>query len=89
MTRYNLLRGDVEEIAEGIKLRILASKVTTTVYVRPDGGVLTERTNDSRRTQDLPDSWLVGVYTRSTKCDELEDDLVVRLAELTGRKVAA
>lgn len=87
MTRYNILQHEIEDVAEGIKLRMLASKAPMTVYVRDDGGVLTDRTHDSRRTHDLPAGWLVGCYTPKAKCDDLEDDLVMRLAEL--RAVAA
>ena len=65
---------------------MMASKKTLAVYVRDDGGVLTEHAHDVRRSYELPNSWLVGIYTRATSCAELEDDLVIRLGELRAAK---
>lgn len=84
----NLLRQDVEEVAEAIKLRLMNQPQTHTIYVEPDGSVVMERVTDPRRKLQPPDHWILGVYTPRVKVAELEDDLVVRYHELRGRKAA-
>lgn len=89
MSVLNLLRQDVEEVAESVKLRMMRTGKETELYVGDDGRVLIDSVHDPRRAQELPGAWLVGVYTRKVTCEELEDDLVQRLGEIRPMRVAA
>lgn len=83
----NVLTDEIEEIAESIKLRMMARGGTWAVYVRDDGKMLMDHVGDSRRIRDLPDEWLLARYTRAMTTAGIEDDLVCRMWEL--RKEAA
>lgn len=72
----NLLRQDVEEVAEAIKFQLILQEETMSVYVEPDGSVVMERAGASRRKLQMPDHWLLGVYTHKVRLPELEDDIV-------------
>ena len=83
----NLLAMEVEDVAEAIKLRLMGTTCPMTVHVSDSGDVMLERANDPRRAYELPVEWLLGTYTRKAKCDDIEDDLVVRWHELRpGRR---
>lgn len=82
--KTNLLRIGAEEAAEIIKRRMLQDKKSMTVYVDDRGGLRTQRcTDDGRRLNDLPVSWLVGNYTPRVPQTHLEDDLSARIRELS------
>lgn len=83
----NVLTDEIEEIAESIKLRMMARGGTWSVYVRDDAEMRMERLSDGHRLRDLPDAWLVGRYTKAIPTSVIEDDLVCRMWEL--RKAAA
>lgn len=86
-TTINLLRDEIERVAEVIKLRLVSRRQPCSVHVEPDGSVVVERLDEPRRKLPLPDHWLVGIYTPKVKLAELEDDLVCRYNELR-RKAA-
>ncbi len=79
---WNILRDEIEAIAEAVKLRAIRDQSGQLVYVRPSGDLLTERVGDSRRTQDLPGEWLVGCYTSKALCRDIAADLGMRRMEL-------
>lgn len=80
----NVLTDEIEEIAESIKLRMIARGGTWAVYVRDDGKMLMDRVSDGRRIRDLPDESLVARYTKHAPTTDIEDDLVCRMWELRG-----
>lgn len=80
----NLITGEIEDIAEMVKLRISTNRVTYSVYADNDGKVILDRTHDPRRSMMIPDAYLVGVYTRKAKVLDIEDDLVARLREIAA-----
>ncbi len=83
----NLLAMEVEDVAEAIKLRLMGASSPMTVHVSDSGDVMMERAYEPRRAYELPAEWLLGTYTRKAKCDEIEDDLVLRWHELRpGRR---
>lgn len=86
--KHNLLTSEVEEVAEWIKLRIMASTNAHMVLVRDDGAVVLARHDQPTTSKPIPDHWHVGTYRKGIKVADIEDDLVARLAELRG-KVAA
>lgn len=83
----NVLTDEIEEIAESIKLRMIARGGTWTVYVGDDGKMYMDRKNEERRSRELPDAWILARYTKGVPVSDIEDDLVCRMWEL--RKVAA
>lgn len=84
----NILRDEVEDVAEAIKLRILANGGTWEVHAGPDGQVHMDRPDNPEFSSPPPDAWLVGVYTRQSKCEEIEEDIMLRLREIQPRRVA-
>ena len=80
----NIITGEIEDIAEVVKLRIATNRVTYSVYADNDGDVILDRTHDTRRAWVIPDSYLVGVYTRRAKVVDIEDDLVARRREIAA-----
>lgn len=79
----NLLEQDVEQVAEAVKLRVIARTGTIAVYVRPDGSVVMEKVGEERAAQEMPAHWMVGTYDRKALVAEIEDDLSLRYRELT------
>lgn len=84
----NLLRDGAAETARKVKLRIIARAGIWGVHVRPDGGVLMDKSGDVRRSADTPESWFVGTYSRSAPVADIEADLAERALELV-QEVAA
>ncbi len=80
----NIITDEIEDIAELVKLRMTRSRVSYTVYAANDGKVILDRTHDPRRAMVIPDSYLVGVYTRRAKVSDIEDDLVARRREIAA-----
>ena len=80
----NIIRDEIEDIAELVKIRITRGRVSYTVYADNDGKVILDRTNDPRRGRPVPDGYLVGVYTRRAKVTDIEDDLVARRREIAA-----
>lgn len=77
----NLLTDEIEDIAERIKLRIIAKGGTYLVYAKPSG-VMSMGTPGEARIESHPDCNLVGCYTRTAQCADIEDDLRVRWREI-------
>ena len=80
----NLLTDEIEDIAELVKIRIIRGRAGYTVYADNTGQVILDRTCDPRRAMVIPDSYLVGVYTRRAKVMDIEDDLVERRREIAA-----
>lgn len=80
----NIITGEIEEIAEFVKLRMTRGRVGYTVFADNDGEVILDRTNDPRRAMVIPDAFLVGVHTRKAQVVDIEDDLVERRRELAA-----
>lgn len=78
----NILSCDVEDVAEAIKLRILARVSQWHVYVNDDGGVIMDGHQSTRRPHNIDSAWMIGVYTNKTPCAVIEDDLKERLREI-------
>lgn len=79
---WNILRDEIEAVAEAVKLRAIRDQCGQLVYVLPSGDLLTERVGDGRRKRDLPSEWLVGCYTSKAMCREIEGDLRMRYGEI-------
>ena len=80
----NIITGEIEDIAELVKIRMTRSRVSYTVYADNDGEVILDRTHDPRRGRPVPDGYLVGVYTQRATVADIEDDLVARRRELAA-----
>lgn len=78
----NVLTDDIEEIADSIKLRMVARGGVWAVYVDDGGRMLMDRVSDGRRIRDLPDESLVARYTKGIPTADIEDDLVCRMREI-------
>ncbi|MCC8492304.1 hypothetical protein [Xanthomonas citri] len=78
----NILRDEIEDIAERIKLKLL-SKGAQCVYAKPSGTVAVYQVADSRNELCSP-ACMVGSYTRSARVADIEDDLMARRRELAG-----
>lgn len=78
----NLLREDIEDIAERIKLRVLA-KGPHTVFVKRNGTTNLYPASDAR-VQAHDDLDLVGSYTRQARVVDIEDDLRTRMREIAA-----
>lgn len=76
----NILRDEIEDIAERIKLKLLSSGPQC-VYAKHTGTVAVYRSSDVRNETCSP-ACMVGSYTRAARVAEIEDDLMARLAEL-------
>ena len=81
-THWNLRRDGIAACANMVKLRLTATGGVLSVYVRESGDVVTERTNDPRRSHPLPAEWLAGVYTKRAQCDDIAEDLQARALEM-------
>lgn len=78
----NVLTDEIEDIAESIKLRMIARGGTWAVHVGDDGKMLMDRVSDGRRLRDLPEESLVGRYTKVIPTADIKDDLVYRMREI-------
>lgn len=78
----NLLHDEIEDIAERIKLKILA-RGQQCIYARESGAITAYHVNDERNLQLSPHT-LIGSYTRTARCEDIEGDLRERLAEIAG-----
>ncbi len=78
----NLLHDEIEEIAERIKLRILA-KGPHAVFVKRAGQVSLYHPNDERTDRCYPLD-LIGSYTRAAAVADIEDDLRARRREIAA-----
>lgn len=84
VVKLNILRSEIEKVAESIKLKLISRGGTWRVYVLPDGDVVLERIDQPAKLE-KPDHWLIGTYTKAVKVEELEDDLTARYHELRRR----
>lgn len=82
--RMNLLADGAAELAEAIKLRLMAKRDTVTVYVDGHGVVRVDPFTMDDTAKTPPASWIVGTYVPTAALDMIEDDLAVRLAEIRG-----
>jgi len=87
--KVNIRRDGVEEVADAVKLALLAHKTPFDVYLDGDGFLRMDNVNLSKRVNPLPAEWLVGRFTRAVKVDDLEDALVAHLNEIRQRKQEA
>lgn len=78
----NILRTDIEDVAEAIKLRLMTRDLAAQVGVDSAGDVSIVWAGG----KDVPAAWLVGTYTRKAKVDDIEFDLVERLRELQASR---
>ncbi|AJQ88063.1 hypothetical protein ACQR5V_21465 [Xanthomonas oryzae pv. oryzicola] len=78
----NLLRDEIEDIAERIKLKLIA-KGPQCVYAKHTGTVAVYRASDVRNETCSP-ACMVGSYTRAVKVVEIEDDLRARMREIAA-----
>jgi hypothetical protein len=80
---WNVVRDGADACAEVIKLRLIGSGYKKMdVTVDDEGFMRSDRVEDNKRLKDLPAHWLVGRYTRSALCVDIETDLRMRLMEL-------
>ena len=82
LAKMNILHADIEDVAEAIKLRILANGGTWEISVGPDGAVYDDNLDSSGLGRPLPESWLVGTYTTKARVSMIEEDLMIRLREI-------
>lgn len=82
LAKMNILHADIEDVAEAIKLRILANGGTWEISVGPDGAVYDDNLDSSGLGRPLPESWLVGTYTTKARVSMIEEDLTIRLREI-------
>ena len=82
LAAMNIRVSDIEDVAEAIKLRILANGGTWEISVGPDGAVYDDNLDSSGLGRPLPESWLVGTYTTKARVSMIEDDLMIRLREI-------
>lgn len=87
-TNINLLKDDIEKVAEVLKLRLLSRGGVWDIFVDAEGDVVMERTDQPSRALAPPDHWRVGTYTKAVKIEDLESDLVARYYELRPRRAA-
>lgn len=86
--KVNALRNGVEEAAEATKLHVIAYG-TTDLFIDDDGYVRCIRAeSDGLRTK-YQEHWRVGRYTRRSKTDDIEDDIVVRVREIRSLQAVA
>ncbi len=78
----NILHGDIKDIAEKIKLKLLA-KGPQCVYAKPTGIVSVYHSTDLRNEACSPEN-MVGTYNRKAKVAESEDDLMARRREISA-----
>lgn len=85
----NIIRTDIEDVAEAIKLKLMARDEPAQIGVDSAGDVTIVWPGKA----DVPAAWLVGTYTRKARVDDIEFDLVERLRELktetAKRRIAA
>ncbi|NJB80313.1 hypothetical protein [Xanthomonas arboricola] len=78
----NILRDEIEDIAEKIKLKLL-SKGAHCVYAKPTGTVAVYQAADARNETCSP-ACMVGSYTRAARVADIEDDLMERRREIAA-----
>lgn len=78
----NLLRDEIEEIAERIKLKVLAYGGQI-VWAKASGIVAVYKRNDERNDARAKADF-IGNYTRATSVADIEDDLMARRRELAA-----
>ncbi|WP_372362887.1 hypothetical protein ACCQ10_09330 [Xanthomonas sp. NCPPB 1325] len=78
----NLLREDIEDIAERIKLRVIA-KGPHAVFVKRNGTTNLYPVTDER-AMCRAGADLVGSYTRQAPVVDIEDDLRARMREIAA-----
>lgn len=77
----NILVGNTNFIATEIKARVSRNKRIMAVYVQPDGRILVDRADDSKRSRDLPPEDLLGCYGSKATIRNIEEDLEFKLKE--------
>ena len=82
LAKMNILHADIEDVAEAVKLRMLAAGGTWEISVGPDGAVYDDKLGSSGLGRPLPESWLVGTYTTKARVSMIEEDLMIRLREI-------
>jgi predicted amidohydrolase YtcJ len=85
--KMNLRRDEVEAVAEHIKKSMNRGSVFM-VYVADDGAVRVHNL-DHTKEDARPGHELVGTYRRGVHIDQIEDDLIERLRELTATTLRA
>ncbi|MCD9096171.1 hypothetical protein [Luteimonas fraxinea] len=78
----NIFRTDIEDIAESIKLKLMAHDEAAQIGVDSAGDVSIAWPDAA----DVPADWLIGTYTRKARVDDIEFDLVERLRELKAQQ---
>lgn len=78
--RCNVIRHGHEQAAEHVKCVILRSRGVQTLVVRPNGAM---RMYGSDRVSEEDRPYIVGAYTKTVLIEEIEDDLIFRLRELS------
>lgn len=79
--KSNLLAHEIEDVAEHIKRQMQRGSLYA-VYVADDGAVRIHNL-DHTRDDARPLHEMVGTYRRNIRIEQLEDDLIARLRELT------
>ena len=78
----NILKDEIEDIAEKIKLKLL-SKGPHCVYAKPSGTVAVYQAADARN-ETCSAAFLIGSYTRAARVADIEDDLMERRREIAA-----
>lgn len=77
----NLLRDGYEEVAEHVSRIIRKCRGSHAVVVRDTGAVCVYTKYE--RLPEREAACLIGTYNRKARVNEIEDDLIVRLKELS------
>ena len=83
--QVNLLRDGIERAAAHVFTLVQSARCRQTVLVRPLGRVSVYR---PAQVSDADAPCIAGTYTDSAPVEVIENDLLVRLREITGRMAA-
>lgn len=78
----NIVNSDIEDVAETIKLHMLAWPGVFELHVDSAGNASLNKQDWLQGKDKLPDEWLVGSYTGRVSVITIEDDLTSRLKEI-------
>lgn len=87
--RMNIVTSDVEDVAETVKLHIMAWAGLWELHVDEDGNAYIDQPHRPHYPERRLDEWLVGTYTGKVPVAEIEDDLVARLREIKAGRAHA
>lgn len=88
-SKPNVFRDGHEAVAELVSSRVRAAKGERYCVWVDCEGTVRWRARWDKRSKPLPDEDLIGTYDRHVRVEQIEDDLIARMREISGDRRSA